>query len=258
MARAILTIVLILLLNVLVGCRGVDTGASQLLPDRMRTAPVMQPPDTGESDIIEQVAINRHAYRSGIESLIAHYEKTGNEMKLAWAKNELKGLDKVRQYNYITETIVPPESLRAGPFSADAELMYGDAVRLEKKAKTLGIFTNERRLRSALDKYNELIQKYPSCDRIDDAAYRAAKICEYFKDYTIALLYYRRTYQWDPQTVYPARFKAAYILDTFQHRRAEALRIYQQALRKDNLSRTQKELAQQRVAELTKSDEKLK
>lgn len=258
MARAILTIVLILLLNVLVGCRGVDTGESQLLPDRMKAAPVIQPPGTSESDIIEQVAINRHQYRSGMESLIAHYEKTGNEMKLVWAKDELKGLEKVRQYNYITETIVPPPDLRAGPFSADAELMYKDALRLEKKAKTLGLFTNERRLRSALDKYNELIHKHPSCDRIDDAAYRAGKICEYFKDYTIALLYYQRTYQWDPQTVYPARFKAAYILDTIQHQRAEALRIYQQALRKDNLSRAQKELVQQRVAELTKSDERLK
>jgi len=207
-----------------------------------------------ESDIIEQVAINRQAYRNGIESLVARYEKTGNNMKLGWAKHELKGLKKVPQYDYIIEAIVPGANLKAGPFIAEAELLYMDALRFERKAKTFGIFTNEDKLRLALDKYNELIEKHPSSDKIDDAAYRAGKICEHFKDYTIALLYYQRAYQWDPQTVHPARFKAAHILDVRQHRRAEALKVYQQALEKENLSKGQKEFAEKRVKELTKSE----
>jgi tetratricopeptide (TPR) repeat protein len=110
----------------------------------------------------------------------------------------------------------------------------------------------------ALETYNELIDKYPSSDKIDDAAFRAGRICEYFKDYTIALKYYQRTYQWDPETVYPARYKAAYILDVIQHRRAEALKTYQQALEKEDLSVKQREFVEERVKALTKSDEKLK
>jgi len=258
MARRVLTAVLIVLVGVLVGCRGVDTGASQLVPARMKTASVVMTAGASESDIIEHVAINRQAYRGGLASLIAHYEKTGNNMKLGWAKDELKGLKKVHQYSYIIEAVVPGANLKAGPSIAEAELVYMAALRLEKKAKKLGIFTHEDNLRLALDKYNELIEKHPSSDKIDDAAYKAGVICEYFKDYTIALLYYQRAYQWDPQTVHPARFKAAYILDAVQHRRAEALKVYQQALKKENLSKKQREFVEKRVKELTKSDEKLR
>ena len=49
-------------------------------------------------------------------------------------------------------------------------------------------------------------------------------------DYKLALLYYQRTYQWDPETSYPARFKAAFILDRQFHQRDEALKLYQEAL----------------------------
>ncbi|MHC4336402.1 MAG: tetratricopeptide repeat protein [Planctomycetota bacterium] len=257
MARRALTAVLIVLVCVLVGCRGVDTGASQLVPARTK-ATVVKMAGASESDMIEQVAINRQAYRGGLESLVAHYERTGNHMKLGWARDELEGLKEVHQYSYIVEAAVPPATLRAGPMIAEAELLYMSAMRYERKSKTLGIFPNEDKLRLALDKYNELIEKHPSSDKIDDAAYRAGRICEHFKDYTIALLYYQRAYQWDPQTVHPARYKAAYILDTIQHRRAEALKIYQQALRNNKLSPKQREFAQTRVRTLTKSGEKLK
>jgi tetratricopeptide (TPR) repeat protein len=77
-----------------------------------------------------------------------------------------------------------------------------------------------------------LISKYPNSDKIDDAAFRAAGIYEYLNDYTIAVQYYQRTYQWDPQTAYPARYKAAFLLDTQLGRRAEALQLYQEALSK--------------------------
>jgi len=256
MAKTVLTAVLVVLLNVLVGCRGVDTGASQLLPPQMKAASVVRAVDASEADIIEQMAINRQAYRNGLESLMVHYDKTGNNMKLGWAKGEMKKLDKVPQYNYIIEGIVAGPNLKAGPSIAEAELMYIKALRLEKKKKFI-IFTHEDNLRLALNKYNQLIRRHPSSDRIDDAAYKAGRIYEYFKDYTIALLYYQRTYQWDARTVYPARFKAAYILDRHLRRRAEALKLYQDALKKENLSEERREFVERRIRELTKSDEKL-
>ena len=91
------------------------------------------------------------------------------------------------------------------------------------------VLKDENLLRMALDKYNQLISKFPTSDKIDDAAFRAAGIYEHFKDYSIAVQYYQRTYQWDPQTIYPAKYKAAFILDQRLHRRAEALQLYQDA-----------------------------
>jgi tetratricopeptide (TPR) repeat protein len=250
MARTILAVLLIVLSTVLTGCHGVDSGKSQLLPP----PPVKEVPivEAGEADIIEQMAINRSAYRQYLESLIAHYKKTGNSMKLGWAENELKRLNEMPQYNYVIEASVAGPDLKAIDSIAIADYMYDEAYRLEKKSKFLFI-THEDNLREALYKYNQLIRKHPSSDKIDDAAYRAAGIYEYFMDYTLAVLYYQRTYQWDPDTPYPARFKAAYILDEHLHRRAEALKLYQKALENEDLTPDDKEFVGRRIAALTKS-----
>jgi tetratricopeptide (TPR) repeat protein len=255
MAKTILTVLLIILLNVLAGCYGVDSGKSQLLPSPMKTISVVE---AGEADIIEQMAVNRLAYRQYLESLVAHYKKTGDNMKLRWAESELKRLNRIPQYNYIVEASVAGPNLKAKDSDNSANYMYDEAYRLEKVAKRLVLIIDENLLRVALDKYNQVIRQYPTSDKIDDAAFRAAGIFEYFKDYTIALLYYQRTYQWDPATIHPARFKAAYILDEYLSRRAEALELYQQAIKKENLSKEWKELAEKRIAELTKSGETLK
>ena len=256
MARRALTAMFVVLLAVLVGCRGMDTGASQLVPRPPKAAQAVEAVRASETDIIEEVTINRQAYRNTLEFLIAHYKKTGNDMKLKWAKNEMKKLNKVPQYNYIIEASVAPANLRATTRIAEAELIYIDAQRLEK-AKKFHIFTRDNNLRLALQRYNQLIRKHPSSDRIDDAAYRAGRICEHFKDYTIAILYYQRAYQWDPKTVYPARYRRAHILDAHMHRRAEALKLYQESLKKEKLSKKQRETIGDRIIELTKSDESL-
>jgi hypothetical protein len=135
MARTILAAVLIVLVNVLVGCQGVDTGRSQLLPAHLRSAPVLKISAGSETDIVEEMSINRQAYRHGLELLVEHYTKTGNNMKLRWAKKELAALDTIPQYNYIIEAITAGPNLRASAIIPEAELMYRDAVRIERQAK---------------------------------------------------------------------------------------------------------------------------
>ena len=134
----------------------------------------------------------------------------------------------------------------------NADSLYAEAVHLEKQAGP--VVKDEDLLKMALDKYNELISKYPKSDKIDDAAFRMAGIYEYLKDYDKAVINYQRTYQWNPQTPTVARFKAAYILDNQLGRRAEALQIYQEALSKITRSNEHRQwvaLAEQRVKELT-------
>ena len=117
MAKTILTVLLIVLLNVLVGCHGVDSGRSQLMLSRTRTslvsAPVVKVSEAGESDIIEQMSIDRQAYRQGLGFLVQRYTKMGNDMKLMWAKRELAALDDVPQFNYIIEASVAGPNLKA-------------------------------------------------------------------------------------------------------------------------------------------------
>jgi tetratricopeptide (TPR) repeat protein len=262
MARIVCTAVVIVLLNVLVGCHDVDSGRGQLMPARTTTslgsAPVFNIADARETDIIEQTAVNRQAYRQCLELLVGYYTRTGNNMKLRWAEKELAALNSIPQYNYIIEASVAPSNLKASLSNPEADELYNDALQFEKKAGPLTFIKNENLLRLALDKYNQLIRKHPNSDKIDDAAYKAGTIYEHFKDYSIALLYYKRAYQWDSMTIHPARFRAARILDKNLARRDEALELYKQAIKTEgryDKHLTWKEYAQERVRQISGADE---
>jgi tetratricopeptide (TPR) repeat protein len=208
---------------------------------------------TSEADLAERLAASRQAYRQTVEAMIKYYTKTGDNVKLNWAKGELGSLNAIPQYKYIFEATAPGPDLKAGDTIADADTLYGGAVKLEESARFL-FLKNESQLRQAVDKYNKLINKYPTSDKIDDAAFRTAGIYERLRDYKLALLYYQRTYQWDPETSYPAMFKAAFILDRQFHQRDEALKLYQEALQlitKSNEHPLWQQYAEQRVKELS-------
>jgi tetratricopeptide (TPR) repeat protein len=260
MARNVLTVVLIIMLSVLVGCQGVNKGRGQRMPvdPRQSYGPgsVINIADTSEVDLVEKMAVSRQAYKQGLELLVGYYKRTGDNLKLEWAQKELDAFNTMPKYNYIIEAGAAPQNLKPIASIPEADDLYYEAEELDKEAGALPILKNENKLRLALEKYNELIRKYPTSDKIDDAAYNAGVIYEYFKDYTIALLYYKRAYQWDPQTPHPARFRAARILDKYLHRNAEALQLYQQAVKIEgqfDKYREWKEFAEKRISELQKA-----
>lgn len=256
MARIVLTAVLVVLLNVFVGCSGADKGKGQLKAPRGSTGSMVEVRSAAESDLIERVATNRQAYQRAVEMLVAHYERTGNVLKARWAEKELDSLTKMAQYDYIIDATVAGPDLKATASIPEADELYNEAVKLHKDAKKLIVIKDKGLLRLALDKYNEVIRKHPTSDKIDDAAFKAGEIYEYFKDYSIALVYFNRTFQWDAAAPYPARFRAAAILDRRMHDRAAALELYQKAIEleaKDGKYGTWKEFAEKRVAEITKT-----
>lgn len=255
MRQAGLTLILIVLINVLVGCGGIDRGASQLVPaDTEQMAKVTK---AGETDIIERMVTNRRAYKRGMEQLVRHYTAAGNNMKLTWAQRELTKLNAVPQYNYIIEASLAGPGLKASTAIPEADSLYADALKTEKKAKGLMLIVDEDLLRVALDKYNKLIRKHPSSNKIADAAFQAGGIYEHFRDYSLAVLYYKRVYQWQPDTENSAMFRAALILDRHLRRREEALKLYQQALEdaKNTGRHTQwREFTERRIGKLTAAE----
>ena len=258
MARFILVANLLAMVIALYGCTDSNSGRGQLMAQGIRTSTdrhaVIKAAQDKEVDTVEDMAMHRRAYRQSLESLIKHYRGTGNYMKRRWAQKELAALDAIAQYNYIIEAGVAGPGLKASREIPEADDLYYKALVLEDEARKLVVVKDKELLRLALDKYNRLIRQYPTSDKIDDAAFRAGKIYEEFKDYSIAVLYYQRTYQWDTETVYPARYKTAYILDRKLHQRSEALQIYRQALELDALNETQRQITTERVAELSSSD----
>lgn len=260
MTRIVTTAAVIFILTIAIGCAS-DTGISQRLPQRSgpyvsnpSDPPLANPSSSNEIDLVEQMATHRQAYRRSLEALIQHYDAAGNNEKTMWAREELEALDRIPQYRYIFE--VPP-NLRATERIPAADQLYEEAEKTRLRAGAPPVpaaLKNEEVLRAALGKYADLIAQYPTSDKIDDAAYRMAGIHEDFRDYTIALQYYQAAYQWDPGTPYPARFKAANILDRRLHRRAEALDLYKEAIIKEAQFTDWKLSAERRIKELTTSD----
>ncbi len=259
MARIVCTIVLIALMNVLVGCQGSNPDSARIIPtDNSRPLNLALPAGMNEADLAEEMAINREAYKKSLELLIVYFNKTGNNTKLQRARRELHGFQLMTKYNYITEPVLLPGERKATTPVAAADDLYYAARDFDKDSGLIAGLKNENKLRLALQKYNQLIRDHPTSDKLDDAAYMAGVILEEFKDYVVALDYYQRAYEWDPETIHPARFHAARILDQQLHRYAEALELYQEAVRVEarfDKHRQWKEWAQDRIRDIQKLDE---
>lgn len=261
MTRTVVTAATILLLAILVGCQEPDQGRSQIYAQRGKPysetapVPVEVAASSDEIDLVEQMNTQRQAYRRTLETLIQHYNAAGNNTKLTWARSELQSLDRIPQYRYIIDADVLSPDLKASARVQAADDLYAEGLATERKAGVLPVLKDEEILRVAVGQYSDLIRQHPTSDKIDDAAYRLGGIHEYFGDYTIALSYYQRAYQWDPSTPYPARYKAALLLDNKLHRRAEALELYQEALVKEGQnSEVNKPYVERRIKELNRSD----
>lgn len=263
MAKRFFIVIFIVSLLALAGCSQPDSGVSRVLPPRtspsLGTGKPVKLTEASEIDIVEQIAANRQAYRQGLERLVRYYTRTGSNEKLEWVNKELKALNVMPQYKYIVP-VVASKTYRATTSIPDADLIYEDASLQKNQAERLGaqLFVNKDLYRMALTKFEKVITIYPSSDKIDDAAYQAGEISEYFKDYSIALDYYQCAYTWDPDTPHPARFRAAKILDKHMHRNAEALELYKKAIEIEGRYGKYlewKNFAEERIEDLQKSGE---
>jgi len=76
------------------------------------------------------------------------------------------------------------------------------------------------------------------------------------KDYSTAFDYYEKVYTWNSEAPYPARLKAARILDRFMHNYSEALPLYEKGIEIEGRYNKYYELvknAEERVAVLKKT-----
>lgn len=258
MKHAILSTMLIVMLSTLTGC---------ILPDNEKRF-MVEPPEpvilqttpasaVVEAGMAEKLATKRQAYRVELESLEAYYKNSGNNVKLEWVQKELASIDSAPRYRYIIAAEVAGQDLKAKEAVPEADRLFDSAMKNYRRSQRWVVIASKKRLRLALAGFNKLIKEYPTSDKIDDAAYRAGRIHEHFKDYTIAVLYYKRAFQWDPETIYPARFRAAKILDTQLQQRTEALELYKEAIENEAEHKEFVEPAKERIEELTATSESI-
>lgn len=206
-------------------------------------------PDISEVDLVERMAANRAAYRQSLNRLHDYYDRTGNVTRRRWAQREI---DSLIQYRYLMPAESAYANLRATDSIEEADELFEDAMKTYRDAGGSGLLIDETKLRIALRKFNKVIETYPNSDKIDDASYRAGRIYEHFHDYQIAATYFQRAFQWSATTPFPARFRAAFIMDQKLRMKKEALVLYRLACEHESRYKTNTEYALRRIDALSK------
>jgi tetratricopeptide (TPR) repeat protein len=250
----------VVVMGIIGGCSSPKVDDAHLLlteQDQQSIAMSAPAPDAGEVDVVEQVAATRSAYQAALEELIAYYNSVGNEAKRRWATNELTTLKQMAQYRYLVPGEWVTQDMSATVTVEGAEELYKSAIGLYREAGGYFIITNNAKLRQSLQLFNQLMTEYPNSTRIDEAAYRAGQIYEHFKDYELAAVMYQRCFQWNDKTSFPARYRAAAVMDRRLKMRKEALAMYKLAVQREARYEDNTKDAKSRIYELSIPDMQL-
>lgn len=234
------------------GCQNPKQQTHLIVPEDeivIQEGEIFLAPNAGEVDYVEHMSSARQAYRQSLSALKEYYQSTGNITKQEWVRDELETFDQMIHYRYLSPGEWLPVKRHAMSVIDDADTLYKEAAKMQQEAGLLK--TNPEKLRQAINTYNQLIQQYPDSDKIDDAAYHAGRIYEHFKNYELAAIYYQRAFQWNDMTPYPARFRAAQVMDHQLKMYKEALALYREVVQKESRYPENVEYAQKRIATLT-------
>jgi tetratricopeptide (TPR) repeat protein len=195
--------------------------------------PDIQVAQAGEADLVEQVLANRALYHRSLTALHNFYRDRGYETKRIWAERELRDANRIQPFRYMLSGEIPAEQLVPRDSIVEADELYDEAMALmQEGGHSIPLLYRERKMRAALQKFRQLIERYPTCDKIDDAAFYSGEIYkEYFKGYDkVAVRWYERAFAWNPDVSHPARFQAAKVYDLRLHDRDRALELYRAVL----------------------------
>jgi tetratricopeptide (TPR) repeat protein len=237
MARLNLLLVVISVLS-LAGCSDyirMNDSLYQFSPDQAQT--IEQEPiyaaDQMELELVEQLSASRNAYTKDLAALKNYYANTGSFRKYNWALNEEKKFQAIPKYTYIVPAEVASKELSATDSIESADKLFDEGLQLYRQGYVYPVVPNRTMMRKAIAKFNQLVDMYPTSDKIDDSAFMAAELYEEFGDWSLAATYYQRTFLWNPENEHPARFRAAEIFDKKLKKRDIALSLYTLSVEKE-------------------------
>ena len=209
-----------------------------------------------EVDLVEGVVKHRQEYHQRLAALRDYYAAHGHAAKTRWAELELDGLKRVQTFRYLFDAEIPSADLSPAESIEEADALYERARELMRRGGYRLTLYRKDLLVEAARLLKELIQRYPTSDKIDDAAFYCGEI---HKEYlpgtdTIAVRWYERAWGWDPATPHPARFQAAIVYDYRLHDRDRALELYQQVVKDETSNQNNVRFATQRIHELTSAN----
>jgi TolA-binding protein len=203
---------------------------------------------TSDVEKVERVLAARRDYQLALEQLRAHYLATGDLERARWAEEELVQYHRILKQAYRLELDVPPPSLVAAKNFPEANELYRRAMGYKGKGWGNDYIDNMRRAELL---FQQIITLYPESDKIDDSAFQLGEIYESksYKQYRRAAQYYERCFQWNPNTQFDARLRAARLYDKYLQERTRAMELYRDVTTHETEPKHIAE-AQKRMAEL--------
>jgi TolA-binding protein len=212
--------------------------------------PAPKAPAKGPSDIelVEKVLAARREYQITLETLRAHYISIGDLERAKWAEEELRQYHRIGKQAYRLDMDVPAPTLKAEKNIAEANELYRRAMVYKDKGWGNDYIDNQRRAEILLQ---QLLTSYPESDKIDDAAYQLGDIYESkaYRQPRRAAAYFERCFQWNNNTQFDARLRAARLYDKVLLDRSRARELYQDVLNTETDPRWLEE-ARKRLSEL--------
>jgi len=195
--------------------------------------PPPAPASATDTAQVERVQAARKEYQAALIALYTQYEKTGDRLRAQWVEEELKTFHLMSKPSYRLDLHdVPPASLEAKANIKAANDLYIEAMRYKDKGASTEYTLNQRRAEILL---REILNKYPTSDKIADVAYQLGELYEgrAYKQYERAAVFYQRAYQWRKGTITDARLRAAVVYDKLLNERGKAVEMYREEIAHD-------------------------
>jgi TolA-binding protein len=186
-----------------------------------------QPGHAPASDIelVERLLAARRDYQTMLEQLRGYYIRANDVERARWAEDELRQYHRINKQAYRLELDVPPPTLQAAYNIREANDLYRRGMAYKDKGWGMDYIDNQRRAEIL---FQQILSNYPTSDKIDDAAYQLGDIYESkaCRQYRRAAAYFERCVQWNPNTQFDARLRAARLYDKMLNERAHAIELY--------------------------------
>lgn len=199
-------------------------------------------------ELVQKLNAARKDYQTTLEQLRVLYLQAGDVERARWAEDELRQYHRIPKFAFRLELDVPPPGLTGKDNVPEANQLLIRALSFKDKGWSTDSIDNQRRTEILLQ---ELLSKYPNSNKISDAAYNLGDLYEKapYKMYRRAALYFERCFQWNSNTTYDARLRAARLYDKQTLDRARAMELYREVTTHTADSKQLQE-AQRRLTEL--------
>lgn len=240
--RRLLAVALGLAVGLAAAVQGQGPGTGQP-PAKDKTA---AGPPTSDMELVERLLVARRDYQTALQKLRDYYIANSDAERERWAAEELIQYHRIPKQAYRLELDVPPPTLRAEVNIPKANDDYRDAMTYKGVGRGWDYVDNQRRAELLL---HRILDLYPQSDKIDEAAYQLGDLYEEMGQNRRAALYFERCFQWNFNTQFDARLRAAKLYDRETLDRGRAIELYKDVINREVDPKWRQE-AQKRLSEL--------